>query len=121
MTNPEFLENIPLDTRVRAILSVVEGMFHSKSGTRDELEGNRRKYISDTAESLDQPRYKIVIALNTGLRLTSSEHLNLMILNALQGDPDELDSKLELMLEDCDLDESMELMRESTRKTIRGE
>ena len=120
MTKPEFLENIPLDIRVRAILSVVEGMFRSKSETRDELECNRRKYISDTAESLDQPHYKIVIALNTGLRLTSSEHLNQMVLNAIHGDFNELDSKLEVMLGDDELDDSMELMRESTRKMIRG-
>lgn len=121
MTKPEFLENIPLDIRVKAISNVVEGMFLSKSETRNDLERCRRKVISETAKSLDQPRYKIVIALTTGLRLTSSEHLNLMILKALSGEPDELDFKLEAMLEDYDIDASTGLVLESARKVIRGE
>ena len=121
MTNPEFLENIPLDIRVKAISTVIEGMFNSKSKTRGESERNRRKYISEAARSLDQPRYKITIALNTGLRLSSQEHLNSMILHALQGEPDELDARLEEMLGGDELDASMILMRDSVRNLIRGE
>ena len=120
MTSPENLENIPLDIRVKAILNVVEGMFYSKSEIRNDLERCRSKQISESARSLSQPRYKIVIALNTGLRLTSSEHLNLMILQALRGNPDELDTKLEAMQEREAMGESSQLALESTRRLIGG-
>ena len=121
MTKPEFLENIPLDIRVKAISHVLKGMFRSKAATRNDLERCRLKLISETAKSLDQPRYKIVIALNTGLRLTSSEHLNLMILQAFRGEPDELDTKLQVMQAREAMAESSQLVLESTRRLIRGE
>lgn len=120
MTRPEHLENISFDIRVKAILNVVEGMFYSKSETRNDLEQCRRQLISETAKSLGQPRYKIVIALNTGLRLNSSEHLNLMILHALRGEPDELDAKLRVLQAREGMTCSSRLSLESTRSLIRG-
>ena len=120
MTNPEFLENIPLDIRVMMISNVIEGMFRLSPETRNDSEQCRRKLISETAKSLDQPRYRVLIALNTGLRLTSPEHLNLMILLALQGEPDELDTKLEAMQTRETMSESSLLTLESTRRLIRG-
>ena len=121
MSDSEFLENISIHTRVAAISTVIEGMFCSRSNSRNDLERVRRKYISETAKLLAQPHYKIVIALTTGLRLTSLEHLNLMILKALNGEPDELDAKVGAMLDEYDIDAPTRALLESTRKLIRGE
>lgn len=94
MTDSEFLEYFPLDLRVQAITTVINGMFSSNSATRDELERSRRRSIAQAAKSLGEPQYKILIALITGLRLTSPDQLNSLVRQALNGIPDELDSRL---------------------------